>query len=199
MTARSPRDLIAEWPIEVVAPATTAATTAKFKVGDRVNVTYGYGWSGPATVKDIVSGIFIYTCANGEDGGFSEHDIVLLPPTAIASIGDIVRKHSGTAVVMLIENGQPKPSTQPFVHTTAGLAAVEAYRLACAHKGQEFGVYTCVDVKKVERVYEHEWQRLAAGGLKIAAIKELRGKTGLGLATSKDAVEDWLRRELLAA
>lgn len=115
--------------------------------------------------------------------------------TTIASIGDIVRKHSGTSIVCLIENGQPKPATEPFVHADASAACTEATRLAGIHKGQEFGVYECVDVKKVERVYDHEWQRLAACGQKINAIRELRSVAGLGLATSKSAVEDWLSRE----
>ncbi|MBZ9922412.1 hypothetical protein LB579_32630, partial [Mesorhizobium sp. BR1-1-7] len=94
------------------------------------------------------------------------------------SIADIVRKHSGTAIVCLLENGQPKPSTLPFVHSSRSAAATEANRLAGVHKGKEFGVYECVDVKKVEKTYEHEWQRLAAGGSKIPAIKSYRDAGG---------------------
>ncbi|TPM59367.1 ribosomal protein L7/L12 [Mesorhizobium sp. B2-2-4] len=115
-------------------------------------------------------------------------------PTTIA---DIVARHSqtGTAIVCVLENGQPAPATRPYVHTTASAAETEANRLARTNPGKEFGVYTLGTVAKVEKVYDHEWQRLAAGGQKINAIRELRGITGLGLATAKDAVEDWLRRE----
>lgn len=157
-------DLIAEWSEPVVAPA----TTAKFKVGDRVQTPHGTG---------------------------------------------VVKK---TAIVCLLEDGQPLPSARPFVHTSAALAGKEASRLAGIHKGQEFGVYTCTDVKKVDlpvKVYEHEWQRLAAGGEKIKAIKAYRDAGGkretlvsseygyragyenrfvIGLKEAKDAVEYWL-------
>ena len=116
--------------------------------------------------------------------------------TDVTSIADIVAKHSqtGTAIVCLLENGKPKPATEPFVHGDAKTASTEASRLANVHKGKEFGVYTLGEVRKVEKTFEHEWQRLAYGGRKIEAIRELRGKTGLFLATAKDAVEDWLKR-----
>lgn len=115
-------------------------------------------------------------------------------PATPTTIADIVRKHSGTAIVCLIENGQPKPSTLPFVHLNKDAAATEANRLAGIHQGKEFGVYACVDVAKVERVYEHEWQRLAARGSKIPAIKALRDMAGIDLAAAKSGVDQFLVR-----
>ncbi|RWO20703.1 hypothetical protein [Mesorhizobium sp.] len=178
-------DLIAEWQDE---PA------AKFKVGDKIGCT-----TNKATnyVVKKVSGDKVDVAALRLDGReetytFSNQDanIFFLLPAA-TTIADIVRKH---AIVALIENGQPKPSTVPYVHADRANATTEAGRLAGIHKGSKFGVYELVDIQKVEKVYDHEWQRLAANGKKLGAIKELRGMTGLGLATAKDAVEDWLRR-----
>lgn len=162
------------------------------KVGPMEHRHAGFTWRNHGEVRYVdAEGKHIY--------GLRNCDLIADWPAVATqqptSIADIVRKHSGTAIVCLIENGQPKPSTLPFVHLNKDAAATEAARLAGIHKGQEFGVYECVDVRKVERVYDHEWQRLAAGGQKINAIRELRGMTGLGLATTKGAVEDWLKRE----
>lgn len=97
------------------------------------------------------------------------------------------------AIVALIESGQPKPSVLPFVHANETLAAKEAKRLAGVHKGQEFGVYMLTQkVSEPAPSYKHEWQRFAAKGEKISAIKELRSVTGLGLRAAKDAVEHWI-------
>src|SRR5690606_8250756 len=99
------------------------------------------------------------------------------------------------AIVCLVENGQPKPSTCPQVHPGHDAASTEAARLANAYPGKEFAVYEYKRSAKVEVVrhtYDHEWQRLAAKGEKIAAIKELRSITGLGLVATKNAVEHWL-------
>ncbi|PWE52337.1 hypothetical protein DEM27_31790 [Metarhizobium album] len=100
-----------------------------------------------------------------------------------------------TAIVALIEDGQPKPAARPYIHNTVGAATAEANRLAAKHKGQEFGVYVLNGTFQVPKpTYDHEWQRLAAAGQKVNAIKELRAITGLGLATAKNAVEDWAAR-----
>jgi hypothetical protein len=183
-------DLVAEW---------TDEPAAKFKVGDKVGCTTNKATN--YIIKkvngDLVNVAAIhsngseatYTYDN-QDAGIFFH----LPPTSIA---DIVARHSqtGTAIVCLLENGKPKPSTVPFVHGDAKAAEREALRLANVHKGREFGVYTLGEVRKVEKTFEHEWQRLAYDGQVIAAIKELRSKTGLHLKTAKDAVEDWRKRE----
>jgi hypothetical protein len=100
------------------------------------------------------------------------------------------------AIVALIENGQPKPSTLPFVHANETLAAKEAARLAGVHKGQEFGVYVLTQkVSEPAPSYKHEWQRFAAKGEKLSAIKELRSVTGLGLKSAKDAVDHWIAHD----
>lgn len=103
---------------------------------------------------------------------------------------------SKPAIVALIENGQPKPSAAPHVHANETLAAKEAARLAGVHKGQEFGVYVLTQkVSEPAPSYKHEWQRFAAKGEKISAIKELRSVTGLGLKSAKDAVEHWIAHD----
>lgn len=214
-----PADLTSEWPYDVplrgVSPVVAPATTAKFNVGDRVKFRDDYGSSarGKEAIVTKVDERGIQVDLGGDRWNISTEqprDLVLLPATTMA---DIVRKHSGTAVVMLIENGQPKPSTAPFVHADASAAGTEASRLAGIHKGQEFGVYTCVDVRKEEKTYEHEWQRLAVDGERIQAIKSYREAGGkretfvtsefgyrsgyetrfvIGLKEAKDAVEYWL-------
>lgn len=101
-----------------------------------------------------------------------------------------------TVIVALIESGQPKPATRPYVHTSVEAATVEAERLANKLRGSQFGVFAMVAERKIEKpVYPHKWQNEAADGLKIDAIRELRSVTGLGLATAKRAVEDWLERQ----
>ncbi len=100
------------------------------------------------------------------------------------------------AIVALIENGQPKPSVAPFVHANETLAAKEATRLANLQKGKEFGVYVLTQkASEPTPSYKHEWQRFAAKGEKISAIKELRSVTGLGLRAAKDAVEHWIAHD----
>jgi len=81
------------------------------------------------------------------------------------SIND-ARRHVGLdsapAIVARIDNGQPKPATRPYVHPNRASAEKEAARLAKANPGREFGVYEFVSSAKEERVYDYEWQRLAA-------------------------------------
>lgn len=91
-------------------------------------------------------------------------------------------------IVALIENGQPKPATHPYVHPSRNKAEAEAARLARKHKGREFGVYELV-VTKQERP-EHEWQRLALDGQTINAVKKLREIAGMSLRAAKAAVDD---------
>ncbi|UKK94956.1 ribosomal protein L7/L12 [Brucella pseudogrignonensis] len=100
------------------------------------------------------------------------------------------------AIVALIENGQPKPSVAPFVHANETLAAKEAARLASLQKGKEFGVYVLTQkASEPAPSYKHEWQRFAAKGERVSAIKELRSVTGLGLKAAKDAVEHWIAHD----
>lgn len=102
-------------------------------------------------------------------------------------------KPANKAIVALIEYGQPKPSARPHVHDNVDLAIKEAERLADKHRGQEFGVYDLVTTRKeAQIIYPFAWQNKAVQGRLIAAIKQLRADTGLGLKTAKDAVEAWL-------
>lgn len=99
-----------------------------------------------------------------------------------------------TAIVALIENGQPKPSDRPHVHASRGAAEAEARRLARKHKGKTFGVYELVSERSVTApAYKHEWQRLAACGHKVEAIKTLRAAADIGLSPAIDAVERFLQ------
>jgi hypothetical protein len=119
-------------------------------------------------------------------------------PVPVIKWGDIFSfvPTAEPAIVALIENGQPKPSAAPHVHANETLAAKEAARLAGVHKGQEFGVYVLTQkVSEPAPSYKHEWQRFAAKGEKISAIKELRSVTGLGLRAAKDAVEYWIAHD----
>ncbi|MFC5584476.1 hypothetical protein ACFPOD_05090 [Nitratireductor kimnyeongensis] len=91
-------------------------------------------------------------------------------------------------IVALIENGQPKPATHPYVHPSRNKAETEAGRLARKHKGREFGVYELVVTKQEQA--KHEWQRLALDGQTIDAIKKLREIAGMSLRAAKAAVTD---------
>lgn len=169
-------------------PAVKEVAEPKFRVGDRVRLVgkHPYILEKHETTGTIMrrprlhqSGEWDVSVDNyGGDLSFFEAELSLLQP----------------AIVCRIDNGQPMPANRPHVHTSAESADAEARRLAGVHKGQEFAVFTMGATHKVERVYDHEWQRLAVGGEKINAIRELRAASGLGLATAKTAVEDWLSR-----
>ncbi|PDS97555.1 hypothetical protein CO659_12910 [Rhizobium sp. S9] len=188
-------DLIAEWvdePAVAVAASNDNAAPAKFKVGDRVRFRADYGSPARGQLATVIA-VNVW----GNDGiqvdlggpygtGFSTEaasDLLLVTPAAPAP----------TAIVALIENGQPKPATRPYVHATEEAAMREADRLAGVHKGQQFGVYVLTTTsQEAAPVYKHEWQRLAANGNKIAAIKELRAANDLTLKGARDAVLHWL-------
>lgn len=173
-------DLIAEWVDE------PAVAETKFKVGDLVHY------------KDhICEGVGVITEPNGDGDWFvevEEHDREWAPfdnmTTRVFDSGDLRLVAPATSgkkpsIVALIENDQPKPATRPFVHHDRESAAKEARRLAGKHKGQEFGVYELVDTAKEAKVYEHEWQRLAAAGETYHARKELQ-RTGItGIQASR--------------
>lgn len=157
--ATSKFDLIAEWIDEpaarTVAVAATAgndnAAPAKFKVGDRV-LNREVPEAGVGIVE-IVKPEGGYT-VNYKDAWYGRcHDddkhLVAVPtPT-------------NPAIVCLLEDGQPRPSTTPHVHSNRASAEKEAGRLAGKHPGKEFGVYELVHRHREEPVYKHEWQRLA--------------------------------------
>ncbi len=189
-------DLIAEWVDEPAAPLAKASndnadpTKPKFKIGDRVRalVSWGDVEEGKIyTVPHIDEDGEVWFTPNG-DGGWNDYltdnELELVTPAAPAN----------PAIVCLIENGQPKPSTYPHVHADEGAASKEASRLASVHKGQKFGVYVLTQTVSEEKVYAHEWQNLAANGNKIGAIKALRQFASLDLLSAKNAVEVFVEK-----
>jgi hypothetical protein len=179
-------DLIAEW---VDDPANDNAAPAKFKVGDRVRcvvaddcglLTFGREYIVNSFDGDYVNAYW----DNGKTGGMDKSRFVLVTTT------------QPTAIVALIEDGQPKPASRPYVHATEASARVEASRLASVHKGQQFGVYVLTTTsQEAAPTYAHEWQRLAVAGRKIDAIKQVRAENDfLSLRSAKLFVEDFLGR-----
>lgn len=194
---RDADDLIAEWVDEPAAPVAASndnKTPAKFKVGDVVravessihSVKKGTLYTVTSTEEE---GRIRFRKDDGSEDGWQSKFFELVTPATPAP--------SNPAIVALIENGVPKPADRPFVHADEGAASKEASRLANKHKGQQFGVYVLTQTVSVEQTitYAHEWQRLAAKGEKILAIKALRSLTGLGLKATKGAVEHWVAND----
>ncbi|MCK4205290.1 ribosomal protein L7/L12 [Brucella pituitosa] len=151
------------------------------------------GWHSDRSERPLNGGVWL-------GDGTAKHVGAKDSPTLIAEwVDEPVTQAAPVAkpaIVALIENGQPKPSVAPFVHANETLAAKEAARLANLHKGKEFGVYVLTQkVSEPAPSYKHEWQRFAAKGEKLSAIKELRSVTGLGLKSAKDAVEHWIAHD----
>jgi hypothetical protein len=143
-TTELANDIIAEWVDE------PAVALAKFKVGDIVKFRDDYGSSARgkrATVINVFSwGIQVNL---GGDNGISTES-----PDDLVLFSTILPKRKPTAIVALIENGQPKPATRPCVHIDQATAAAEASRLALKHPGQEFGVFVLADSKIADTVTE---------------------------------------------
>ena len=161
----------------------------KFKVGDRVEITandnYRVSFVGSfGTVKAAPANAaagFRVELDDGREFPFWPSEMTVRPSSTPT--------HT-TTIVALIENGQPKPSSTPHVHASTGAAEKEAKRLAAKYKGKQFGVFTLTTThEEAAPVYDHKWQNMAALGLKIDAIKELRAVAGLDLASAKSAVE----------
>lgn len=197
-------DLIAEWQettnvgaqvdtlaeeygsAKVAAASNDNAAGPKFKVGDRVVVTCNKTNGGVPIRQYVIGGVYPITSIvkdlNGNDAVMlnNHHQYIKQDQFGLAT----------TAIVALIEDGQPKPAVRPYVHASEEAAATEAKRLAGVHKGKQFGVFVLASTaEEAKPTYSHEWQRLAAGGQKIAAIKELRSLTGMMLKPAKDVVE----------
>lgn len=186
-------DLIAEWIDEPVAKASTTKPSndnakPKFKVGDRISGN-APAWglvTGTITAFDNSSPTQTYMIRDDKSGHTMWVDNYSIKPAT----------PTPTSIVALIESGQPKPSSTPHVHTSTGAAEKEAKRLAAKYKGQQFGVFTLTTThEEAAPVYDHKWQNMAALGLKIDAIKELRAVAGLTLKGAKDAVEAWIEYE----
>lgn len=190
----NPADLIAEWIDEPAAKARTATasndnTQPKFNVGDVVKRSNGFMPHQRLRITKVDGDRYSVEWLVGGPGSIDTwrgYEFELVTPAATPTT-------TTTTIVALIENGQPKPSSTPHVHTSTGAAEKEAKRLAGKYKGQQFGVFTLTTThEEAAPVYDHKWQNLAALGLKIDAIKELRSITGMGLKPAKDAVEYFL-------
>lgn len=138
--------------------------------------------SGPDLVAEWVDEPAVAVAATASNDNFLDS---LIGKTFTAK----VKSRVDPAIVCLIEDGQPRPSAAPHVHATEEAASKEAARLAGIHKGQQFGVYVLTQTVSEEATYKHEWQRLAAKGEKINAIRELRSIASLDLRSAKEAVE----------
>jgi len=186
-------DLIAEWVDE---PAVAAGNDNRadagggFKVGDRLRLI-----ASPLPNMPLGTEVIAAARTGGVPSSvhFEQDGRTTWRP---ASYFELVTP-TNPAIVALIENGQPRPSVKPYVHVDEASASKEAARLAGEHKGQSFGVYVLTQTVKEDVIYtyKHEWQRLAANGEKISAIKALREITGLGLKATKDAVENWIAND----
>lgn len=200
-----PSDIIVEWVDEPKAgndnggiasligkTVTVKIAQPKFKVGDRVRVTaandtYQEKYVGTAFAIDSDEGDF-----GGEQSWTGKDD--RSPYRWKESQLELVTSIK-PAIVCLIENGQPKPSSNPHVHADEAKAGKEAARLAGVYKGKEFGVFVLTSsTSQPAPVYKHEWQRLAANGNKIGAIKELREIASLDLLSAKKAVEVFVEK-----
>ncbi len=175
-------------PVAGPAPAKASNDNAepakpKFKIGDRVRaLKSSYGGSVSAgevySVTEVTDYGIRFINKRGRKDGWNAEFFELVPAAST--------KH---AIVCLIENGQHKPSTYPRVHADEGEASKEAGRLAGLHRGQKFGVYVLTQTVSNGRIYDHEWQNLAANGNKIGAIKALRNFASLDLLSAKKAVD----------
>jgi hypothetical protein len=132
-----------------------------------------------------------------EGGGIAEDHFCwwvsaadIAPVSAALSAND--NDNTTTAIVAVFTDGKPRPNARPYVHTSEAAADAEARRLASIHPGQEFGVFVLKNKVVEPVVYDHEWQRIAASGERIAAVKALRHIAGLSLVGAKGAVDHWL-------
>lgn len=171
-----------------VVPVAGASSAEKFKVGDKVVALVDW--------LDVKAGE-TYTITNVEGDGAHLLLDECGDPWCWMEASEL-KLAQPTAIVALIEDGQPKPASRSYVYATTEAAQAEAQRMANVHKGQAFGVYvlTGEPVKVKPPVYAYEWQRLAIDESSlIPAIKELRSVSGIGLKAAKDAVEDWKSRQ----
>ncbi|EYR81804.1 hypothetical protein SHLA_4c000950 [Shinella sp. DD12] len=199
-------DLVAEWQettnvgaqVDTLAeeygsphPSNDNAAKPKFKKGDRIKLAAVHEMAGygrldgeTGTVLEDSSVPYVKWDRDGAKLAIleKEADLIATTPTVTTS-----------AIVALIENGQPKPAAVPHVHASEAAATTEANRLAGVHKGKRFGVFVLTTTaEEAAPTYRHEWQRLAVAGKKIDAIRELRGLTGMQLKPAKDVVEHFV-------
>lgn len=187
-------DIIAEWidepVVEKVAKPSNDNAQPKFKVGDRVKIVSN---SRESYLDKRIGSFFTIITKDGPNNtgwsGSSEENPYWWPAQDL-ELANITPSTPTTTIVALIENGQPKPSSTPHVHASTGAAEKEARRLAAKYKGKQFGVFTLATThEEAAPVYDHKWQNMAALGLKVDAIRELRAVAGLDLLSAKRAVE----------
>ncbi|AYM05699.1 hypothetical protein [Agrobacterium tumefaciens] len=196
-TSLKDNDIVAEWidAPEAKANPSNDNSQPKFKVGDRVKIVSN---SRESYLDKSIGSFFTIKTKDGPNNtgwsGPSEENPYWWPAQDLELAN--ITSPTAIAIVAPIENGQPKPSSTPHVHTSAGAAEKEAKRLAAKYKGKQFGVFTLTTThEEAAPVYDHKWQNMAALGLKIDAIKELRAVAGLTLRGAKDAVEAWIEYE----
>lgn len=164
----------------------------KFKVGDRVECRGQFSFDPSiGTVVGFAESGLPYVSIDGRAAPFLEKGWCY-QSKQLRLVAPATSANPTTLIVALLENGQPKPATRPYVHRSREAAATEAARLAGKHTGQEFGVFELVDTRKVERTYEHEWQRLAAEGKFKEAARCLKDAVDIPLQSAKSAVDYWL-------
>ncbi len=196
-TSLKDNDIVAEWidAPEAKANPSNDNSQPKFKVGDRVKIVSN---SRESYLDKSIGSFFTIKTKDGPNNtgwsGPSEENPYWWPAQDLELAN--ITSPTTTAIVALIEYGQPKPSSTPHVHASTGAAEKEAKRLAAKYKGKKFGVFTLTAThEEAVPVYDHKWQNMAALGLKIDAIKELRAVAGLTLKGAKDAVEAWIEYE----
>lgn len=141
-------DLVALWEEPVAASNDNAAVAKpKFKVGDVVEVVRSRpGLTSKVgkriKINRVTSHALYATCEGTDNMVFHEDEVELAGPAL----------DSSPAIVALIENGTPRPSTAPKVHTSQEAATTEAERLALENPGQQFGVFVLADSKIADLV-----------------------------------------------
>lgn len=130
-----------EWhvPFRHVEAAPKAKAERKFKVGDRV-ARNGVQSDLGTIIAQSAPNCANYNAVKWDDGLGSS-------PTWQDWELELAQAPRAPAIVALIVNGQPKPSSEPFVHTTIEAATKEAERLAGKQPGQKFGVFQLVTAR----------------------------------------------------
>lgn len=123
-----------------------------FVVGDRVRyqrvVGYGHPRLNSGAEGEVVS-VDSPTAVTARFGRGLSSRTVKIGVQYLTKIDPVV--DTGTYIVALNENGGPKPSANPHVHTSRTAAETEAERLASKHGG-DFVVYRAVTMKRRPKV-----------------------------------------------
>ena len=171
--------------ISLISPAVPVApiTLAKreFKVGDRVQVKWGYGWDGPATVTKVGPYIQVNSDLRGI-GGFLKENLTLIPQfpvnETISPKAEVAAKEKGIA-------GAVKSHSKVF-----GIAKDLAIKTALRDP-QHITTADAVQAELVKLGYSSTDLGNAAGGL-------FRGKGWKKLSTVKSARKGNHAREIAA-